>query len=197
MARRRDEITDLALKGSKMVAKVLGLKMPVAGALAILIEAIGDRRAKRQFQRLEKLVGSLVPRLERLEGGIQPPPEPDLLDEILAKAVNDEDEDKTQYYAALVEYCVSGNRNAYQVRLLGDAIKGLTAHEIKAFAHFSKHGALRHDIPDDLRDIFWDRVCNFGLHQRGKVHHAEYTTSLGKEFLEVCELAISPHAKHG
>ncbi len=122
-----------------------------------------------------------------------------MLDEILAKAVNDEDEDKMQYYAALIEYCARGTPHAYQVRLLGDAIKNLTAHEIKAFVHFSKQACLRHDIPDDLRDIFWDRVCTLGLYPREKIgtDRREYTTFLGKRFLEVCELATSRRKKHG
>ncbi len=186
MAQRSDEIMDLALKGSGIVAKVFGLAEPVAGALGVLIETISDRRAKRQFERLKKLIESLVPRLERLEGSLQEPSEPDLLEEILAKAVNDEDEDKTQYYAALIEYCVSRNPNAYQVRLLGEAIKGLTAHEIKAFVHFRRHACLPYSIPNDLRDIFWDRVCTLGLYPRDKSNtdRIEHATFLGKDFLE-------------
>jgi hypothetical protein len=199
MAHDRDEVTDLALKGAEMVAKVFGLTVAGAGAIGLLIEAVSDRRAKRQFRRLEELVRSVIPRVERLEGNLVKPRDPDLLDEILAKAVNDEDEDKTQYYAALIEYCVAGNQDAYQVRLLGDAVKGLTIHEIKAFAHFSKHACLRHDIPNDIRDIFRDRVCTFGLYPREKIKtdRREYITTVGKKFLEVCELATSPRAKHG
>jgi len=183
----------LALKGAEMVAKVFGLTVPVAGGVAILIEAVSDRRAKRQFRRLEELVRSVIPRLERLEGNLVKPTDPDLLDEILAKAVNDEAEDKMEYYAALIEYCASRTQNAYQLRLLGDAIKNLTAHEIKAFVHFNRHACLRHDIPEDLRDIFWDRVCTFGLYPREKIktERPECTTSLGMKFLEVCALATS------
>jgi hypothetical protein len=195
---RRDEATDLAFKGAEIVARVFGLREPVAATLGILVGAINDHRRKRQFQRLEKVVSSVEARLGRLEGDLRRPQEQNLLHEILAKAANDEGEDKTRYYAALIEYCVSGTQDAYQVRLLGDAFKKLTAHEIKAFLHFGRHGALRHDIPDDLRDIFWDRVCTAGLYRREKVptNRAEYTTFLGKRFLEVCELATSPRAKN-
>jgi hypothetical protein len=191
MPHHRDEAVDLAFKGGAILAKLLGLKEPVAATLGILIGAISDHRTQ---QRLERLVRSVEARLERLEGSFLEPEEPDLLQEILAKAVNDEDEDKTRYYAALIEYCVSGSQDAYQVRLLGDALKSLTAYEIKAFVHFSKHGALRHDIPSDLRDIFWDRVCTLGLYQRQMIrtNRPEFTTLLGKKFLEVCELATSP-----
>jgi hypothetical protein len=188
MAEDRDETTDLTLRGAEMVAKAFGLTVPVAGAAAILIEAIRDRRTKRQFQRLENLVKSLAARFERLERNLQESPEPDLLDEILAKAVNDEDEKKTEYYAALIEYCMSGNQTAYQVRLLGEAIKGLTGHEIGAFMHFSRHGCLRYDIPDDLRDIFWDRICTLGLYPRQRIesNDPQYITFLGTKFAEVC-----------
>lgn len=193
MAHHGDEAMDLALKGPEMVAKVLGLTVPVAGAVGVLIEAVSDRRTTRRYQRLEKLITSLGERIEHLEEGPAQPREPDLLDEILAKAVSDEDEDKTQYYATLIEYCVSGNRDPYQVRLLGDAIKGLTVHEIKAFVHFSNHKCLPHNIPEDLKDIFWDRVCTLGLYQRDKTKtdRPEYTTLLGGKFLEVSVCATS------
>jgi hypothetical protein len=200
MGHDRDEVTDLALKGAEMVAKAIGLTVPVAGAVAVLIEAVSDRRTRRQCQRLEKLVRSLIARLDHLEESPPEPFEPDLLDEILAKAVNDEDEDKVEYYAALIEYCACGTPNAYQVRLLGDAIKNLTAHEIKAFVHFNKQACLPHNIPADLRDIFWDRVCTLGLYPREKIRTdrpQEYATFLGKRFLEVCESATSARAKRG
>jgi hypothetical protein len=198
MARRRDEATDFALKGGEIAAKLFGLTEPVAATLGVLIGAISDHRRRRQFQRLERLVNSVEARLGQLEGNLRRPQDQNLLHEILAHTVNDEDEDKTRYYAALIEYCVSARQDAYQVRLLGDAFKSLTAHEIKAFVHFSKHAALRYDIPGDLKDIFWDRVCTAGLYRREKIttSRVEYTTFLGKKFLEVCELATS-RAKHG
>jgi len=194
MAHHGEEATDLALKGTEMVAKVLGLTAPVAGVVGLLIEAVSDRRTRRQHQRLEKLITSLSERLEHIETDPAEPRAPELLDEILAKAVSDEDEDKTQYYAALIEYCVSGDRDPYQMRLLGDAIKGLTVHEIKAFVHFSRHRCLPHNIPGDLRDIFWDRVCTLGLYRRDKTKtdRPEYTTFLGGKLLEVSVSAASP-----
>ena len=198
MSRRRDEATDLALKGGEIAAKLFGLREPVAATLGVLIGAISDHRRKRQFRRLERLVSSVEARLGQLECNLRRPQEQNLLHEILAHATNDEDEDKTQYYAALIEYCVSAKQDAYQLRLLSDAFKALTAHEIKAFVHFSRHQALRYDIPDDLRDIFWDRVCTAGLYRREMIrtNRAEYMTFLGKKFLAVCELATS-RAKYG
>jgi hypothetical protein len=190
-----DQGTEITLKGIEIAAKVFGVAVPSVNLLGILIEAVSERKTKRQFQRLEKLISSVIPRLERLEENLSKQTEPDLLDEILAKAVNDEDEAKTDYYAALIEYCVSGTQDAYQVRLLADAIKGLTPHEIRAFVHFNKHGAVRHDIPDDLRDIFWDRMSTFGLHPRGKKERAESSTVLGDRFLDVCRLADEPATK--
>jgi hypothetical protein len=151
---------ELPLKSIEIAAKIFGVAVPPVNLLGVLIEAVNERKTKRQFHRLEKLVSSVIPRLEQLEDNLSKPKEIDLLDEILAKAVNDEDENKTEYYAALIEYYVAGVQDAYQIRLLADAIKGLTTYEIKAFVHFKKHGALRHDIPEDLRDIYWDRVSS-------------------------------------
>ncbi len=84
MAHHRDEAADLALKGGAIVAKVFGLREPVAATLGVLIDAIRDHRAKRQFQRLERLVKLVEARLERFEGSFREPQEPDLLQEILA-----------------------------------------------------------------------------------------------------------------
>lgn len=56
MTHHGNEATDLALKGSEMVAKVLGLTVPVAGAVGLLIEAVSDRRTTRRRQRLAKVI---------------------------------------------------------------------------------------------------------------------------------------------
>jgi hypothetical protein len=182
---------ELPLKSIEIAAKVFGVAKPSVNLLGVLIEAVNERKTKRQFNRLEKLISSVIPRLEQLEDNLSKPKEIDLLDEILAKAVNDEDENKTEYYAALIEYYVSGVQNAYQIRLLADAIKGLTYHEIKAFVHFKNHDALRNDIPEDLRDIYWDRLSRFGLYQRGKKISLGSISILGEKLLEVCKLARS------
>jgi len=190
-----DNVTELTLRGAELAAKVFGLAVPAVNALGVLIEAVNDRRTKHQIQRLEKLVKSVCERLDGCENKIFEPFDQHLIDEILAKAVMDEDESKTDFYAALVEYSVSGDRNPYEVRLLVEAFKNLTIHEIEGFAHFNKHEALRHDIPEELEEIFWDRVLYLGLHQRGKVGRPEYTTLLGQKFLEVCKLSRSTLGK--
>jgi hypothetical protein len=190
----RDEKSELAITGIGTVAKLFGLANPAAATVGIVAGYINDRRIKKFGKRLESLILSLQKRIEKLEEEPNVETNLDLLDEIVAKAIRDEDEDKTEYYAALIVYYVSGNQNQYQVRLLSDAFKDLTIHEIKAFVHFNKHGSLHHDIPEDLKELFWDRVQTLGLHQRGKTALPDYTTLLGKKFLEVCKLAESERA---
>ena len=190
-----NEVKDLALRGTELAAKLFGVVVPPIGAIGVLIEAVNERRTKSQIERLEKLVTLVCERLDRCENKIFEPSDRRLIDDILTKAVMDEDERKTDFYAALVEYSVSGDRNPYEVRLLVEAFKTLTIHEIEAFVHFNKHEALRHDIPEELREIFWDRALYLGLHQRGKVGRPEYTTLLGQKFLEVCKLAKSQHGE--
>jgi len=187
----RNDVKDLALRGAALAAKLFGVAVPPVGALGDLIGAVNGRRTKRQVQRLQDTIASVCERLDRCEKQIFEPPDPYLIDEILAKAVNDEDEHKTEYYAALIEYCATANPRPYETRLLGNALRGLTIHEIEGFAHFAKHGALHHAIPEELREIFWDRVLHLGLHQRGKVGRPEYTTILGQKFLDLCRLAKS------
>ena len=190
-----NEKGDLAITGIGTVAKLFGVVNPVSATIGIVTDCIKERRSKKFGKRIESLILSLQKRIERLEEEPKIEPNLDLLDEIVAKAISEEDEDKTEYYAALIEYYVSGNQNQYQVRLLSDAFKGLTVYEIKAFVHFSKHRTLRHDIPEDLRELFLDRVKTFGLCQQGKIHNINCTTFLGKKFLDVCELAASDGAK--
>jgi len=190
-----NDVKDLALRGSELAAKLVGIAVPAVGVLGVFIEAVNERRTKRQIERLQELIASVCQRLDRCENQIFEPSDPHLIDEILAKAVNDEDEDKTEYYAALIQYCATANRRAFEIRLLGNALKGLTIHEIESLAHFAEHGVLRHDIPEELRDIFWDRVLYLGLHQRGKIGNPEYTTLLGQKFIEVCKLAKSQRGK--
>ncbi len=190
-----DEKMDLSIKGIGTIAKLFGVVNPAAATMGVVTDCIKERRNKKFSKRLENLIFSLQKRIERLEREPKVEPDLDLLDEIVAKAISEEDEDKTEFYAALIEHYMSSNQNQYQIRLLCEAFKSLTVHEIKAFVHLNKHGAVRYDIPDDLRELFWDRLRTLGLHQRGKIANPEYSTLLGKKFLEVCKLAALERIK--
>ncbi len=188
---KSDKIDDIILNQGSIIVKLFGIVCPPASTLGIIADAVRERRSKRFVKRLERLIFSLEKRVERLEGISDYTPDVDLFDEIVTKAISDEDESKTEYYAALIEYCMTNKLDPYEVRLLSEAIKGLTIFEIKSFVSFINGQRYDRDIPASLKDVFWNRIEYFALFQGGTVKHATNITSIGKKFIEVHELAGS------
>lgn len=187
-----DKTTDIALTGVGALAKLFGLIEPcTAITVGVIVEGIKDRRSQKASRRLECLINSLEKRVNRLEGDSKNEVDLDLLDEIVAKAISDEDEDKTEYYAALVEYYMSHTLEAYEVRLLGKALKELTVYEIKSFANFVSGGNVLKDLPKDLEMVFWARIQFLGLFHGGAVKHPQQASQVGKKFVVIYDLAVT------
>jgi len=192
-----DDNTDLALIGSNTLAKLIGITYPPATAIAPIIDIIRNRRDKKQLKRLIKLVQSLDRRLTRLEGNVPETPDIDLLDEIIAKSVSDEDEDKTELYAALVQYWMEHKSQLapYEVRLLGNVIKELTVDEIEVFHGFitSKMYPTK-KLPKQLDEIIWNRIVFLGLladvaHLDAR--HPSNVTQIGQKLVKIYQLSIT------
>ena len=186
-------IKDISLRGGAIVAKLLGVVNPAAATVGIIADCIRERRSRKFSKRLESLIQSLEKRVQSLESESQTETDLDLLDEIVAKAISDEDEDKTEYYAALIEYYASHTIEAYQVRLLGNALKELTVYEIKSFVNFVNGKNVARDIPEDLVSVFWGRVHFLGLYKGSSstVKYPNQTTQIGKKFVEIYNLAVA------
>jgi len=186
-------IKGISLRGGAIVAKLFGVVNPCAATVGVIVDGIKDRRSRKFSKRLESLIQSLEKRVQSLESESQTETDLDLLDEIVAKAISDEDEDKTEYYAALIEYYASHTIEAYQVRLLGNALKELTVYEIKSFVNFVNGYNVARDIPQDIVSVFWGRVHFLGLYSGSATtaKHLTQTTQIGKKFLEICKLAIA------
>ena len=186
---------DLALTGAGNLAKLLGIVAPPAKALEIIVGVIKDRRSKKHFDRLEKLIKSLDYRLSRLECKPLEPPDTDLFDEIVAKAVSDEDEDKTELYAAMVQYWMEHKSElaSYEVRLLGNSIKELTVDEIEAFSGFiiTQNPPQIQKMPEPLKEVFWPRIEHLGLFKGGTVKYATNVTQIGRKLVEIYRLSIA------
>jgi len=190
------ENTDLALTGLSNLGKFIGIALPLppVNAITFIIDNIQQRRNKKHLDRLEKLVQSLDRRLTRLEGNVPETPDIDLFDEIVAKAVSDEDEDKTELYAALVQYWMEHKPVPYEVRLLGNAIRELTIYEIKTFNDcvVSQNPEHTQKMPEQLEEIFWDRITYLGLYVGGAGHHYyDKVTQIGKKLVEIYQLSIA------
>jgi hypothetical protein len=188
------ENTDLALTGASALARLIGITFPLssppANAIAFIIDAIKNRRHKEQLKRLEKLVQSLDRRITWLEGNIPEEPDIDLFDEIVAKAVSDEDEDKTELYASLVQYWLEHKPiPPYEVRLLGNAIRELTVEEMKAFHEVIISQKLHpiSKMPEQLQEVFNNRITYLGLID----DQFENVTQLGKKLVEIFKLSIT------
>jgi hypothetical protein len=190
--------TGFALKGASVLAKLVGIVYPPASPLAYIIDTIQKRRTDKHIKQLEKFVQSLERRLSRFEGNVPETTDIDLFDEIVAKAVSDEDEDKTELYAALVQYWMDHNSllAPYEVRLLGNAIRELTVDEIEAFHGFfiSKQVYPTKKMPKSLQEVIWNRVAFLGLLGgigRFDMINPSNVTQIGQKLVEIYKLSIT------
>lgn len=183
--------TDIVLNNGALVAKLLGVVNPIAATAGVIADCIRERRSEKFAKRLQCLITSLEERVSTLEEGPEPDVNLDLLDEIIAKAISDEDEDKTPYYAALIEYYATNKLESYEVRLLGNALKELTVYELESFVSFMNDLNKYRDIPKALQDIFWNRLEYLGLFKGGTVKHKSNITVLGEKLIAVYQQTIS------
>ena len=159
-----ENIADKTLSGGSILVKLLGVVDPKAATVGIVADLVQKRRSQKFIKRLEKLIHSLDMRVRRLEDNFQLEPDVDLLDEVIAQAISDEDEEKIEYYAALIEYYSSCSIRPQQVRLLSSAFKALLVSEIRGFADFARERrSFRENVPSDMAPIFWNRVSFLGL----------------------------------
>jgi hypothetical protein len=188
-----EKAADKSLSIGSIAAKLFGVVNPVAATVSIAAECIQQRRSQKFVGRLEKLVCSLDHRVQRIEDQMQVEPDVDLFDEIIAKAISDEDEDKIEYYASLIEYYTFQSISPQEVRLLSNAFKSLMVSEINGFTGFATGQNITRSVSQDLIPIFWSRVHFLGLYKGGSggVKHVSQVSQLGKHFVEVCKLALN------
>lgn len=181
---------DKTLSVGSITAKLLGVVSPVSATVGVVADCIRQRRSQKFVKRLGKLVCSLEQRVQRIEEKIQVEPDVDLLDEIIAKAISDEDEDKIEYYASLIEYTTSQAMSPQEIRLLSNAFKSLMVSEINGFAIFATGQNVLKSVSEDLIPIFWSRVHFLGLYEGGSgtAKYESQVSPLGKHFVEVCKL---------
>lgn len=182
------QTTDMMLQGGSALCKLLGIACPPAAALDAIVDAYKQHRSDKQYKRLRRLVSAVENRLSHVETQLSVSDEPDLFDEIIEKAVTDEDGDKIEYYAALIEYTVTGKHPPYEIRMLGTALKQLTRLDIEAFVQFSKTQSIpRDDLPQYLEDTFFNRVETLGLFKGGSVRHPNNISVLGNSLVSICQ----------
>ncbi len=182
------QTTDISLHAGSAFCKLLGIACPPVTALDAIVDAYKQHRSEKQYERLRRLVNAVETRLSHVETQLSVSDEPDLFDEIIEKAVTDEDGDKIEYYAALIEYTVRGEHPPYEIRMLGSALKQLTRVDIQAFVQFSERQSIpRDDLPKYLEDTFWNRLETLGLFKGGSVKHPNNISVLGNSLVSICQ----------
>ena len=170
-------------EGVSLASKALGYIWPGAQAVSDVIEWYKSRRIEKQVERLRRFVSAVDTRLACLERKLTSQ-EVDLFEEILESAVREEDDAKSVYYAALVQYYMTQEVDAPIVRLLANSLKTLSAWELEAF----KRGQKRFSPSDVLGQSMLIRLEGLGLYD-GKQTRPRKVTPLGKKLREVIDLA--------
>ncbi|MFA5424011.1 MAG: hypothetical protein WC374_09165 [Phycisphaerae bacterium] len=185
---KSEKMADIVLTNGATVAKLFGVQCPASAVLGVIVDSIKERRSRKHIDRLENLILSVEERVKRLEISESYTPDVDLFDEIVAKAISDEDEGKIEFYAALIEYCISQKTDPYEIRLLSNSLQQLTVYEINAFYDFAVNENVKWGIPKQLEEILWNRVEGLGLYS-GSIKYSRNTTIIGKKFLKIIALA--------
>lgn len=169
--------------GISVVSQVIGYLVPRAQSIHDVIQRIQQRRSKKQFERLEQFVNELNDKV-KLDRSIEEK-EVDLIEEILAAAVQEEEKEKAPIYVALVDIYLQKKLESAVVRLLIEALKTLTVYELDEFVKFS-HGGTGPKKEGFLGEIFWQRLQALGL-DPGGVHMRDNITAFGRLVIEVVE----------
>lgn len=184
------KILNDTLESVAPVAKLFGIADPTSATIGMIADSISQRRINKSLKQFEKLLKSLESRIRNLENASLDEVCPDLLAEIIAEAVKDEDEEKTEYYAAFIDYYISHPQlQPNEIRILVNAFQSLTISEITAFFAFACGENYRNYLNDDEM-IFWSQVHSARLYKGSttSVKHISQLTKLGKKFVEICKL---------
>jgi hypothetical protein len=189
--------TGMTIKGMGFMARMWAkIYCPHAEPVIELAESaagtyfadVEDRRKARRIERLEAFAARIERRMKAEDAAKVPP---DLFEEILSSAIEDEDKTKIPYYAALVELVAKPPIDSYVVRLLAGALKQLTRFELDVFNDFAHQRQARKQLPTILAKAMKLRLEGLGLVALPDVTMAgsNYATELGCKLLELCNIA--------
>ena len=175
-----------------ITSQVLGYFVPGAQFVHDVIQHYQERRRRKVTERIKRFVETLDARLARLERDPPSEEEVDLFEKILEAAVREEDQAKSPYYVALVEYYMKERVDPPIVRLLANSFKALSAWELMILRKLHKGGQKVFFRSDVLGQSVFLRLEGLGLYD-GKQTHPRKVTPLGKMLREVIELADEAH----
>jgi hypothetical protein len=172
---------------------VLDRVLPGASSIHDYLADVEGRKHDRRLKRLEEFARRVNASIEE-EAAAKV--SPDLFEEIMRQAMEDEDVAKVRYYAAIIERVANESLEPFLVRMLGHIVKQLTAPELN-FYIAEIHTRLNRDtgkgdrFPDVLQAAYRLRLAALGLQgpREVRVHGHNTATELGEELIKVCQLA--------
>jgi|GEM_PF-3359946 len=185
------------------VAKALDLSIgPFAGAVlnagSAVAEEEGNRRRQRRdaqrLRRLESIVEELDQRLGGFESGNESDERIDLFIEVIEKAILDEDDRKTPFSSAILEWYIRENPPIAQVRILADAVTSLSYLELYALIDeaVNRFRKSKNAVDSQIGKTFYaQRLAHYGLAQSG-IRRPESPEPLAKVLIERIDFGALP-----
>ena len=183
----KDKLTNIG----GFIATFVSLWYPAAALSGNVFSLISSNVNARRLKRIESLLHRLE---ERLDAEAARQVKPDLFEEIIGRAAQDEDAEKVNHYAALIE--ISPTLQPYEIRALATLIQSLTVLEILALQAIHRGEKSRVELPPLLADSFWPRIEGFGL-SAGTVKYKGNLTSLGIMLMKIAERAATEPIERG
>ena len=182
-----NERTELALTTGGFISTLLAIWYPAAALAGNVTAAMSANAQARRFKRLQ----AAVRRLEsRLGADDAKKVKPDLFEEILARATQDEDAEKVNFYAGLIELTAEKDTSASEVRLLANILQNLTVAEMKELRAISKGERANPELKELLKESFWPRMEALAL-SRGTAKYNGNLTGLGRCIVDIVERAVA------
>ena len=163
---QEDSLAKQGLGAASVVAKIAKHLKIIPGAAIVddVLSSLWQRRIDRQVGRLRKVVGLLADQVCGPEDLTDE--QVDLFEEILASAVDEEDETKLPYYVTCVQLHLDEKWEAPLVRMVAGALRQLSKPELDAFADFasgSGHSNLGKGLPDVYKASLRLRLASLSL----------------------------------
>ena len=179
-----------------ILAALLGLFRPelaaavgAGGGVSAIIDEACRRREMRRVRRLETIVRALSNRVDGLENNTADDATVDLFLEVIKKAVDDDEERKSPIYAGVLEWIVVNRPTHAQVRVLSDAVHGLSYIELYFFLLEMNGQSSRHVVERELsEELVLSRIQAAGLASTG-VRFNGNPTRLGSVLRQFVPLA--------
>lgn len=202
MSKEEKNTGSLALRNVERTLTALGLVgagigsagtlLPSVGAAQWVIKELTEWSQEKEKRRTTRLIADLERRLHAMETDAKA----STLDESLVdpfrsvfkRAIEDDDEQKPEFYAAILAWIIRDKPRAAMIKIVAGAVTSLTAEELYAFVGWVKskgNAKISIDgVPNDK--AFWRRIEGLGLFVGASMIHVVNVTPVGKVIADEC-----------